>query len=768
MEGMSMIFDSLKSRLVLSGIFFFFLLFVFLEDASSVGAARKDVLLINSTDPALPFYKTYFAGIREACDQFYPDGVEIFQEFMEVVRINATEYKNSLPGFYKAKYASRNLAAIIATDPVDIKFMQQTIKEIFPGIPVIGRSDENSFNASGACFDLILHLQPTIKKLFIITGSHRDKLYLADIKEEDKAHYPNLEFVYIRDISFADLISTVQVLPANSAIIFEDFVMDINRLTFVNAEVAEKVSRVANCPMYGRTTTLIGHGIVGGALCDPREAGLIMGKKLLRVLYGESAVDEPAPEVVKLQVDEREMARWGLSESNLPPGYEVINRGHSIWRDYKFTLVVVLLFILVESVLIFSLLIQGRRKRKAEVELLGALERKNEAFKNLRESEATLDGILSSIPVGVLVVEAASRIIWRANGAAAKMLDNTPENLTGKPCPEPCNSCVLKQTQSGFPELASDSFESSILTESGEKIFIFRTVTGIMRNGKPYVIECFLDITAKKAAEREAQEKEFQLLQADKMISLGIMAAGIAHEINNPNSFISVNAPMLRVTCEGMVDRLDDYAEEKGDFTIGKLPYSRAKDLIPALFDGIFEGTERIRKIVNDMKDFIGSDPSRMVEEIDLNEIVRSSTNLLSNKLKKSTNRLAFGYGDGLPRFRGNPQQLVQVVVNLLLNAAEALPDTEKALTVRTFYDRVRKKVILQITDEGVGIEPENQKRIFDHFFTTKRNSGGTGLGLAISMKIVKAHGGEILIDSTPGEGTTATVELPVITAEPE
>lgn len=262
-------------------------------------------------------------------------------------------------------------------------------------------------------------------------------------------------------------------------------------------------------------------------------------------------------------------------------------------------------------------------------------------------------------------------------------------------------------------------------------------------------------------AEREAQQRELKLLHADKMISLGTMASGIAHEINNPNNFISINAPSLKKTWEGVVEVLDEVAEENHGLKIGRIPYSRAREQIPTLLNGIIDGSERIGAIVRDMKAFISQDSSGMEERVDMNSVVRSSLNLLSNKLSKSTHDLRVEYGQNVPWLKGNARRLEQVVVNLVLNAAESLPDSGKAITVKTTYDGDRHMVGLTVADEGCGINPETLRRICDPFFTTKRETGGTGLGLAITLSIVKAHGGRILISSREGTGTTATVELP-------
>ncbi len=782
-----MFWNSRKTRRILSGFFFAPILLLFLPGiVLSAEPARKNVLLVSFAHPEMPFYGGYFAGIREACDEYDPGAVEIFQEFMDVVRLSDPKYVSSLPDYYRTKYASRNLDAIVTSNPDVYQSLAWDIDSIFPGIPVL--YDDDKKNAPNAmvpdidgCIDLALRLQPTLKRLFVIAGSHpMDVKYMGAIRRSEE-EYPKLEFVYLQGYSFDDLISTVSVLPENSAIFFSSFFMDSNGSSFVPVEVARKVSRIANCPMYGVVTTLMGHGIVGGSLLDPRELGVRTGRELLRVLYGENAVDELAPLKMKAhkKIDEHELLRWGFSAAHIPAGYEIVNRVPSIWREYRQPMILVILFIFAESALIFSLLIQRRRKRTAEKKLLGTLDAlehkqdelsstlslKSKILESLRESETTLQTILSSIPVGVLIVEADSGIIRQANRAAGELMERSWEDLTGIVCPGSCKFCNIDVLSGKPTNGGTTSFENCIYA-GGKKTYVLQTIDRITLDGKSHFVECFLDITGRKAAEKEAREREAQLVHADRMISLGTMAAGIAHEINNPNNFISLNAPFLKVAWESAVDRLDDYVAENGDFPMGRLPYSRAREHIPALLRGIMEGSERIRNIVHDMKEFVAEKPAWLVEDIDINWVLKTALNLLSNTLNKSARNLTVEYGPNIPVLKGNAQRLEQVIVNLILNAVQALPDPEKALSIKTSYEPQNSRIVVEVSDEGIGIALENMKRIFDPFFTTKRESGGTGLGLAISNNIVRSYNGRILISSTAGEGTTARLELPAPAGE--
>ena len=311
------------------------------------------------------------------------------------------------------------------------------------------------------------------------------------------------------------------------------------------------------------------------------------------------------------------------------------------------------------------------------------------------------------------------------------------------------------------PQDGPISYEDRIVNGRGKEVNVLKTVDRVFLGGRKHLIGCLLDITRRKAAEREAREKEDQLVHADKVISLGVVAAGIAHEIQNPNTFILLNAPALKTAWEDALERLDEYAEENGDFLIGKIPYSRARTMIPALLDSIIEGSERIRNIVQDMKEFVCRKNSGESEMVDINAVLRASLKFLANKLSKTTIKFRVEYGKGIPAVEANTQRLEQVAINLILNGVESLTERGKSLSVRSYYKLESSRVVLEVKDDGIGIEPEHLNLIFNPFFTTKHGTGGTGLGLAVSQKIIEAYGGRILILSVPGEGTTAILELP-------
>ncbi|MBC7963898.1 MAG: transporter substrate-binding domain-containing protein [Steroidobacteraceae bacterium] len=273
--------------------------------------------------------------------------------------------------------------------------------------------------------------------------------------------------------------------------------------------------------------------------------------------------------------------------------------------------------------------------------------------------------------------------------------------------------------------------------------------------------ELALEVTERKRALEELRRHQDKLIQADKMASLGILVAGVAHEINNPNGLILLNMPILREVYRDAEEVLEARYQEQGDFTLGGLPYSRMRNEVPCLLEEMQEGANRIKRIVEELKDFARQDVSAATEPVDFNAAVRTAVRLVDSSIRSATNRFEADYASNLPTITGNAQRIEQVVVNLILNACQSLPDPERRIALTTAYDRTTDCVVLELTDQGVGIAPEHIQHLTDPFFTTKRESGGTGLGLSVSASIVKEHDGSLEFDSNPGTGTSVTLKLP-------
>ena len=306
--------------------------------------------------------------------------------------------------------------------------------------------------------------------------------------------------------------------------------------------------------------------------------------------------------------------------------------------------------------------------------------------------------------------------------------------------------------------------EEQVVTKNGEYKWVAWTTRPIYDEaGMLREILCIgSDISARKKAEHLARLQQQELIQTEKMASLGILVSGMAHEINNPNNFILLNGENFSAILKDIVPVLDNHFTLNPQFRLGGLPYLEMRNEIPGLLHGINEGALRIKRIVQNLKDFARQEPGEMEKQIQVRQVIGAASVILGNLLKNSTNRFEVIEEGETPPVKGNFQRLEQVVINLITNACHATKNNEDPLTVIISHDADKHQVIISIEDRGEGIPPENLKHIMDPFFTTKRDKGGTGLGLAISYSIVKDHGGDLRIESVPGKGTKATMVLPI------
>jgi PAS domain S-box-containing protein len=264
------------------------------------------------------------------------------------------------------------------------------------------------------------------------------------------------------------------------------------------------------------------------------------------------------------------------------------------------------------------------------------------------------------------------------------------------------------------------------------------------------------DVTERIEGEAEKRRMQAQLALADRMASLGTLAAGVAHEINNPLSYVVGNVDVARAS-------VDDLARgRQGDAALS----GTLAELAEALREAA-DGAERVRGIVRDLRVFSSPGDEAVDEVVDVRAVMQSSINL-ARRMITDRARLVTAL-DAVPPVSGSASRLGQVFLNLLVNAAQAIPTgapERHEIRVATFADR-DGRVAVRIADTGTGIAPDRLRRIFDPFYTTKPQGEGTGLGLAICQTIVARHGGEIRVESEPGCGATFLVALPVALAVP-
>ncbi len=272
------------------------------------------------------------------------------------------------------------------------------------------------------------------------------------------------------------------------------------------------------------------------------------------------------------------------------------------------------------------------------------------------------------------------------------------------------------------------------------------------------------DVTERRNAEAEAERHRRELTHAEKMVTLGTLVSGVAHEINNPNHFILLNAPLLGEIWRDAAPVLEEHYRKDPGFRLANLPYEEMREETPEIIDEIRRGAERIKFIVSELRAYTRGQTS--TGPVDLDSVLRSALILLANPIKKATRHFSVSHHGQLPAIDGNLRRLEQVVINLVLNACQALESPEGTVRVETGFDPSAGEVWLTVEDTGRGISEADLARVFDPFFTTKRERGGTGLGLAIAARIVEEHHGTLRYRSRVGQGTVARLALPVARSE--
>ncbi len=258
------------------------------------------------------------------------------------------------------------------------------------------------------------------------------------------------------------------------------------------------------------------------------------------------------------------------------------------------------------------------------------------------------------------------------------------------------------------------------------------------------------------------ENRQFQLYQAEKMASIGQLAAGVAHEINNPMGFIKSNLSTACSYVDDISDIISIVKEGSCADEIRKRLVEKDIDFIledfQVLLKESIDGANRVSSIVKDLKGFSNIDRSDE-EVVDINDVLQGVCNVSKPEISKKA-ELILNFSD-LPATKCKPAHIGQTVLNMLLNAANAIKDNG-TITVSTIYEN--NHILISVKDNGEGIPEDVLPRIFDPFFTTKQVGDGTGLGLSVSHDMIKSHGGEITVESTPGAGTCFNIFMPIST----
>jgi signal transduction histidine kinase/ABC-type uncharacterized transport system substrate-binding protein len=715
----------------------------------------KLILILHSYHPGLGSTDAAMAGIQEALLQApVPPNFQV--EYMDTKRHPDSEYFNHvLDAILHYKLQDRSFDLLIVTGNEALNFALDHRFDLFINTPIIFAAVESfpkerltgETNLTGVIqqpdylglLEQATRLHPNARRGIFIghTNGFSDKLVDEKIQQV-VANFKGLEFEFWTNCDHDDMPQRLDQLDENDLLFINGLYTDTNgNLPCILTRESLKA------PLYSPLEVYFGKGTIGGPLTNDKQQGTIAGEMALQVLSGENIDDIPivSPQPEAPRFDNLQLLRHGISSSLLPPGARLINMPQSTYPLSK-NLFYAILALLATSVGITFFLSTNHLKRiKAE-----------RLYKQLSQQ---FQIILTGIPDNLTLISPDMRVIWSNKGGGElvnKQLGTEPGEFC---CKHLYNSSALCENCPAVDAIASGkNEEATIISPDGQVLEVKAFPIKDQQDKVTSAILLASDITEKNRLRDEA-------IRASRLASLGELAAGVAHEINNPNALIKLNAELLQKSFDGALPILQEYYQQHGDFALGGLNYTEIQEELPYLFKEMLDGTERIKHIVNDLKDFSRNDSPTHNDTIDLNELVQTSVRLLKNTIKNSTDHFSTDFTDAIPKFKGSFQRIEQVVVNLLVNACQALPAKDKAIWVKTDYDSLKQRIKLQISDEGVGIASEDLEHITEPFFTTKRKEGGTGLGLSVATRIVEDHGGKLSFHSQPSQGTTVTLLLP-------
>ncbi|MBI3990564.1 MAG: PAS domain-containing protein [Candidatus Omnitrophica bacterium] len=379
------------------------------------------------------------------------------------------------------------------------------------------------------------------------------------------------------------------------------------------------------------------------------------------------------------------------------------------------------------SVYFTTTIMENLRQRKVELQRTGEL---------LAQEKGKLDDIVKSIGAGLLVIDKNHRMVW----ANEKINEWFGSVRMGEYCYIQCCKCdcvpVECPTNSIFEDGTSSNWEKAVET-NGRKQFFMVTATPIrdLRGNITHVLALIQDITKMK-------EVEIQLVQADKMVAVGQLASGIAHELNNPLAVVSASSELLKEMAQ------DETFRGLKEFETFTRHLTR-----------IEEQVYRCKEIIQSLLGFARRDEEGFVR-VNVRNVLDDTIRIIQDSARARGHEIVCNYNGNLPSVQANPRQLQQVFLNIFMNALDAMEKNGR-ITVRAYKEK--DDVAVEISDTGKGILPDDITKIFDPFFTTKPPGKGTGLGLYLVHQIMQAQKGSITVSSEAGKGSVFTVFIPTV-----
>jgi len=710
----------------------------------AAGLDGKQVLILTSYGDGRPGVEVLLDGFTSALTRRGLTVDQLFTENLDMERAPEAAFRKQLAETLRLKYAHRPIDVIYAVEQPALDFLLGDLNGLAPGAPVIVVRAELPAQALGRRFvsqliqyDVLgtiqraMELFPNTRRVLLVAGSaDSDRVVAVEAAQAMAAWRPRVACENTVGLTLDQVQEKITRPAPGTIIVVLPFNRDAAGRTTVQMEVAFRVAETARAPVFTLWDNVVGRGAVGGSVTHFGDVGQQAGQFALDLMTGRATLAGPVtilPSRAVPKFDWSQIKRWGGDAGRLPRASLFINRPVTLWQQYRRTVIVTALFLLGQTLLITILLVQRRLRRRAE----GAL----------RESEARFRVLVEQAPEAIVVYDMMENRLIDANANAEHLFGCSREQLrqTGvlpffppeQPDGRPPSESFRDNSEQAFAG-RQVLFERAIRRADGSDLLCEVRLVRLPSTRHPLLRASFIDLTGRRRLEAERRELEAQLHQSQKLESLGSLAGGVAHDINNVLAAILSLASSHRLAL-GPAD-----------------PLAKALDVITS-------ACVRGRDVVNRLLVFARKDLATQ-GPVDLNGIVREMLRLLEYTTLKRI-RVTTGLQEGLPAIEGDPGALGHALMNLFVNAMDAMPEGgDLAVTTRLLPGG---DLQLSVRDTGQGMSAEVLEKAMEPFFTTKPMGKGTGLGLAMVFGTVKAHKGNLELRSTPGAGTEALLTFP-------
>ena len=715
---------------------------------SAETAPTHNVLMLFSNGRLLPANVEVDRSMSEVFGAHPDMHVDLSVEFLDAPKFSGVAFDNTMVTYLREKYASRPPQVIVVAGEIALDFVLAMRAQMFPGTPVVymavntshlpdveplpddvvGMAYEYDFPAT---VELALRWHPQARRLVVVTGTAPwDRDWEGLVRKQAKGLDASLKVEFLAGLPAAALKKRLGELGSDTVVFTPGFFRDGDGRLTIPRKAAQLIAGQTEAPVYGPFPTFIGTGIVGGVMTSYVTMGRMAADAALALLAGTAPAALVLPKVTPNQVhaDWRQVQRFGIAPDAVPADALVSFREPSFWEAYGHFVAIAAAVMLIQFALIAALLIERRRRRRTASALAQSEQRMN------------------------LAARAARLSMWSWNLGGKQAPLRTPARRSTDHLHDTFSD--FKDALSAVHPLDRPTVQHAVdhALVSGEEMNIEYRVEGpdgqtrwlaargrAAQGGSQHLLGVAIDITPRKLAEAQAEEDRAALRHMTRVSLLGQLSASIAHQLNQPLAAILSNA-------------------EAAQKMLQREPVDLAE--LRDICDDIVAEDHRAAEVIRRLGALFKRGSPKLVP-LDVNELVRDTLDLMRTNLLTRQVTVLLELGAALPSVDGDRVQLQQLLLNLIVNAADAMdatPQAERLLIVSTALADGR--VAVCVADRGPGIAEADRPKIFEPFWS--RKEGGMGMGLTICRSIAEAHRGELNSRNAPEGGAVFCVQLPI------